>query len=343
MRSRFDTQSNFDTQGLFFGLKFLAVLIGLFALAYGGGQLVGERVFGSDTIDQQADDALAQARLHHALLTSVKEANRILAEDDELGDVSRGSDPVLAIASGVTPATSARAFLMADVVTGQVYIQKQATQKLPIASVTKLMTATVASEHIADNAYVHNEADGEYYRASDLVYPLFLRSDNIVADSLADAYGRTGFLRAMNDKAATIGMRQTHYDDPSGISAGNVSTAADLYRLAQYLYFKKRPLLDISQEERAAVTTRSGSKLVMSNQNHFAQDSHFIGGKLGFTEAALQTSVGLFSVNIAGRPRTVAVVVLGSYDWKQDTHTLLSWFEGAASPLPQKNQALTKL
>ena len=91
MRSRFDTQSNFDTQGLFFGLKFLAVLIGLFALAYGGGQLVGERVFGSDTIDQQADDALAQARLHHALLTSVKEANRILAEDDELGDVSRGS------------------------------------------------------------------------------------------------------------------------------------------------------------------------------------------------------------------------------------------------------------
>jgi D-alanyl-D-alanine carboxypeptidase len=81
----------------------------------------------------------------------------------------------------------------------------------------------------------------------------------------------------------------------------------------------------------------------MNNQNHFAQDSHFIGGKLGFTEAALQTSVGLFSVNIAGRPRTIAVVVLGSYDWKQDTHTLLSWFEGAASPLPQKNQALTKL
>lgn len=328
-----EVSSNFDTRGLFFGLKFLAVLFGLFAIAYGGGQLVGNRVFGSDTLEQKADEALEQARLHHELIASVKGAIKVLEEDDEW--IPRGDDPALAIASNVSPATSARAFLMADVVTGQVYIQKQALQTLPIASVTKLMTAIVADERLASTAYLRNESNGEYYRASDLIYPLFLRSDNAVADSLADAYGRFAFLQAMNEKAEVLGMRKTYYDDPSGISARNVSTAADLYRLAQYIYFKKRPLLDISQEERAKISAQSGEVLVMNNQNQFAQDSHFIGGKLGFTEAALQTSVGLFSVNIAGRPRTVVVVVLGSYDWKQDTHTLLSWFTNAASPIPQ--------
>lgn len=340
MRSRFDTQSSFDTQGLFFGLKFLAVLVGLFALAYGGGQFVGERVFGSGATDRQVDEALAQARLHHELLASVKTAAKTLQEDGEIDAASRGTDPVLAIASSVMPATSARAFLVADIVTGQVYLQKQATNVLPIASVTKLMTALAAGERLPTDTYVYNEADGNAYRAADMIYPLFLRSDNIVAESLANAYGRGAFLRAMNDKATTLGMYRTHYDDPSGISAHNVSTAADLYRLAQYLYFKERPLLDASRQTRASIIAQSGTVFAMNNQNQFAKDHHFIGGKLGFTDEALQTSVGLFSVNIAGRPRTLAVIVLGSYDWKQDTHTLLTWFEGAASPVPQ---TLTRL
>lgn len=339
MRPRFD-ESSVDTTGLFFGLKFLAALVILFTLAYGGGQWVGENVFGSDELAAKAEKDVERAHLHRELISSVREAMKIMSEDDI---VPQSNEPVLAIASVVKPATSARTYLVADLMTGQVYIQKQATQQVPIASVTKLMTADIALNYLATSTYVYNRSNGESYRPKDMLYPLLLRSDNLVADSLAEAKGYAVFVKAMNEKAKTLGMLRTRYDDPSGISAANVSTAADLFRLAQYLYFKERPLLELSREPSAAIVAQSGNRLVMTNQNYFSKNRNFIGGKLGFTEAALQTSLGVFSVNIAGSKRTVAVIVLGSHDWKQDTGTLLSWFEDAASPLPQQNKSLTQL
>lgn len=320
-----------DTQGLFFGLKFMGVLCALFLLAYGGGQVVGARMFTDPELSVrqvQAELALEQVRAKTALKSIDSHASSSIEKSIENIKVREE----LTMISTSTPATSARALLVADIDTGQIYYEKDATAALPIASVTKLMTATIASELIPLSAYVRHEGSGNEYLAGDMLYPLFLRSDNTAADSFADYYGRNEFLAKMNQKAQELGMAHTHFGDPSGLSPKNVASAADLFYLAQYVYLKKSFLLEVSREERKKIIARSGVPLVISNQNQFAEDGRFIGGKLGFTDEALQTSVGLFSINVLGEKHTLAVIVLGSYNWKQDTHTLVSWFTDASAP-----------
>ncbi len=236
----------------------------------------------------------------------------------------------ITLESDTLPATSAHEFFLADLVTGEVYLEQNAHTKRPIASVTKLMTALVANETIAFDTYVPFVDNNQRYRIGDLFYPLFLRSDNDVANSIAQYYGWSNFMRQMNAKAKALGLYGTYFDDPSGLSPKNVSSASDLFSLGRYLYFKKRFLLGISKTEDKVIQAVSGQEWHMTNQNKFAFDGRFVGGKLGFTDEALQTSMGIFAVPVDDEMRLVSVVVLGSYDGKQDTQTLLSWFSRSA-------------
>jgi D-alanyl-D-alanine endopeptidase (penicillin-binding protein 7) len=227
-------------------------------------------------------------------------------------------------ASSDLPATTASAYSVVDVEHGQTFIVKNGGDRFPIASVTKLFTASVASELI-DHAEQVTAPNGETYTLGDLYYPLILRSDNGVADRIASHVGLATFLAQMNAFATAHGMQDTSFADPSGLSPRNLSTSNDLVLLARVLYQTKPFLLDISSEENMTITSLSGVKWNMQNQNKLAADPYFRGGKLGYTDEAGQTSLALFNVPIHGETHVVAVVVLGSKDWKQDTRTLLRW------------------
>lgn len=240
--------------------------------------------------------------------------------------------PRLVVDTSRTPKIGAKAFIIADVITGDVYMERRADSRLPIASVTKLMTADIADDVFSPKRVVPVSSRGSSYTARDLFYPLFLRSDNRVAESFAAAYGTHAFLERMNTKAYLLGMRSTSFEDASGISPGNRSSAADLFKFASYLYEKKKHLLEISHAERAEVKSTKGVRWTMASHNRFAADASFLGGKLGFTDAARQTGLSLFKVEIEGEARIIGVVILGSNDWKSDTRTLLSWFARSARP-----------
>ena len=98
----------------------------------------------------------------------------------------------------------------------------------PMASLTKLMTAMVS----LDNDSNLNHSHGSRSRES-LFRALLVRSNNAAAEPLARTYpgGRAAFLDAMNHKAVTLGMLDTHFDDPSGRIVTNVSTAQDVGRM----------------------------------------------------------------------------------------------------------------
>lgn len=238
--------------------------------------------------------------------------------------------PRLTVDTSNMPKIGARAFIIGDVITGDVYLERRADNRLPIASVTKLMTADIADDVFLPKRVVPVSARGASYTVHDLFYPLFLRSDNRVAESLAAAYGTRAFLERMNTKAYLLGMRTTSFEDSSGISANNRSSATDLFKFASYLYEKKKHLLEMSHAERAEVKSTKGVRWTMASHNRFAADTSFLGGKLGFTDAARQTGLSLFEVEIEGEARVVGVVILGSNDWKSDTRVLLSWFARSA-------------
>ncbi|TGN38776.1 D-alanyl-D-alanine endopeptidase [Marinobacter confluentis] len=125
---------------------------------------------------------------------------------------------------------------------------KNADRQVPIASVTKLMTALVVMDsgqslnewlefrkrHIPApaNAYTRIRVGSELKRG-DILRIALMSSENFAAYTLARHYpgGYDGFVTAMNDKAAELGMESTVFVDPTGLSVANQASAADLVRL----------------------------------------------------------------------------------------------------------------
>ncbi|AZT85377.1 D-alanyl-D-alanine endopeptidase [Marinobacter sp. NP-4(2019)] len=130
----------------------------------------------------------------------------------------------------------------------ELVVDKHADRIVPIASITKLMTALVVMEsgeplnewlefrerHIpaAANAYTRIRVGSEMRRA-DMLRVALMSSENFAAYTLARHHpgGYDAFVRAMNEKALELGMTRTSFVDPTGLSVDNTSTAADLIKL----------------------------------------------------------------------------------------------------------------
>lgn len=250
--------------------------------------------------------------------------------------------PTIVLGPASVPHVSAESYLVADIDTGDVYLEKNAREQRPIASLTKLMTALVANETIMFNKKIsvasadlaHGEASGrpetESFVVGDLLYPLLMESNNAIADELARYYGTHNFVRWMNDAAKALDMQSTHFADASGVSASNVSVTDDLYRLAVYLANKKSFILGITRTPEKKLVAASGNVYPISNFNIFSGSPDFIGGKVGETGAAGETMASVFSVTVDGVSRRVAIVVLKSEDYTVDTTELADWFTQSA-------------
>lgn len=165
--------------------------------------------------------------------------------------------PIRASAVDDPPATSATSTIVIDAYSGQVIYEDNADEERAIASVTKIMTAYLAVEDMTlddprlDETFTVSQhaADSDeggtslYLEAGDVVsfevllYGTMLRSGNDAAVALAEACAdgdEDAFIQMMNDKAAELGMENTHYSCPNGlIDEDNYSTARDLAKLAK--------------------------------------------------------------------------------------------------------------
>ena len=133
--------------------------------------------------------------------------------------------------------------------TGKVLLEKNATDVVPIASLTKLMTAMVILDAKQDmnelieidrsdvDTLKHSSSRvpvGASIPRADVLQLALMSSDNRAAASLARTYpgGHQAFKEAVRRKAAALGMRQTHIEEPTGLSPNNRSTAGDLIKMA---------------------------------------------------------------------------------------------------------------
>lgn len=168
-----------------------------------------------------------------------------------------------AFASLKTPEISARSALSYDLTTDTLLINKNIDEKLPLASLTKIMTAVVAVENmdvkkniiIGKNAATIGEnsmglSEGETLNVEELLYGLFLQSGNDAAEALAEGspYGRENFIHLMNKKAEDLGLSSTRFTNPSGLEGDGrqYSTAHDLLVITRYA-LEKPVIAKISQ------------------------------------------------------------------------------------------------
>jgi D-alanyl-D-alanine carboxypeptidase (penicillin-binding protein 5/6) len=148
------------------------------------------------------------------------------------------------------PSVSAHAYFVVNPATGEVLAQRRAWSRVPIASITKLMTVIVALDHTKWNDVVRVRRDaadvgestinlrvGERITVGDLVKGALIQSANDAADALADYVGHgdeAAFVQMMNAKASELGLSRTHFTRPDGLDArAHYSTALDVTRLAE--------------------------------------------------------------------------------------------------------------
>ena len=236
---------------------------------------------------------------------------------------------------------SAESYLIGQLDDGQILLESGADDIHPIASISKLMTAIVSNDAMTyDRDIVITDsiletpgdsghlASGEIFTATELLYPMLMESSNDAAAAFAVSYGYDSFIKLMNSKAKALGMENTSYKDSSGLNSGNVSTVSDLFRLAQYLFFKQQFILSITKKPTYSMATSSAHNgHTLNNFNVFSAWPNFVGGKTGTTDAAKEAMISVFKVKTSDdKSKNIAIIVLRSENRVKDTQTLYSWY-----------------
>lgn len=230
---------------------------------------------------------------------------------------------------------SAHAAYVWDVREQRALYNKNAGLELPLASLTKLMTALVAREHLAGDVSVEitaaailqegdsNLSSGERFSARALTDFTLLTSSNDGAYALAAAAGAAlvpnnpeqAFIDAMNAKAVEIGLSQSHFTNPTGLDldeevSGSYGSARDMAFLMEYLVLEHPEILVQTREQVRTIYDGAGAQFEAENTNSTVVEiPGLIGSKTGFTDLAGGNLVIAFD---AGLNRPIVISVLGS-------------------------------
>lgn len=232
-------------------------------------------------------------------------------------------------ASATVGAIGAKAYIVMDAETGEVYDEKNADDVRSIASITKLMTSMVALEDVGVNQntpvslHTADEVGGARLRVStgttwsvgNLLASTLIGSTNNTANALARSTGlaKWSFVQKMNERARRMGLSQTRFADPTGIEVENVSTAREVASMALTAF--KHPMIRFLAS-RPSYTVRTADYTgyrTISNTNKLVNDSgmHVTAGKTGYLIEAGWTLAT--QVEKEGE-RELMIVVLGCAD-----------------------------
>jgi D-alanyl-D-alanine carboxypeptidase (penicillin-binding protein 5/6) len=206
------------------------------------------------------------------------------------------------------PTVDARAYLVMNAASGDVLLSKNVNARLPIASLTKLMTVDVALQHLSVDRYVTVSAQaaevgeesaglrvGERILVGDLVRAALIQSANDAADALADAASngnRALFVVWMNEEAGELGLTNTHFARPDGLDAqGHYSSARDITRLAQWVM----GIPEVSEAVRLRTSTIAGGRVLSTWNDLLGVFPGVVGVKTGHTDDAGWCQVALLA------------------------------------------------
>jgi serine-type D-Ala-D-Ala carboxypeptidase (penicillin-binding protein 5/6) len=244
---------------------------------------------------------------------------------------------VAAPAAAGPPQVRAKAYLVENGATGEVLAGSRANARVPVASITKLMTVLVAFDHAKlDDVVIAppsaaavgestiNLRAGERITVHDLVEAALVQSANDAAWTLAAHVGKgdvNRFVRMMNAKARAVGLRETHFIRPDGLDVpGHVSSARDVTLLARAAM--RNPTIRSIVDDRNA--TISGGRRLHTWNDLLGTFPGVIGVKTGHTDGAGWSQVAA----ARGNGCVLYATILGSPTRSQrnaDLATLLRW------------------
>jgi len=192
----------------------------------------------------------------------------------------------------------------------RILFQKDIENILPIASLTKLVTAIVASEFYKDTEEINISGEavsqlggygflriGEVLLPEELLHIMLIESSNDAAYAITELIGNEGFVALMNIKANDIGMSNTHFYNPVGLDPEdmkrpeneiNHSTVSDLVKLSTYLIKNYPKILEISSKEQYNLYLDNGGfhHTIFNTNELLVELDNVVGSKTGITEKA---------------------------------------------------------
>ena len=237
--------------------------------------------------------------------------------------------------------------LVQDADTGEVVFHKNSEAVVPIASITKLMTAMVTIDRELDmqQRVVLSREDidlrkgtksrlrpGTVLTRDELLMLALMASENRAAAALGRTYpeGMAAFVAAMNQKAAELGMTDSRFVDPTGLSSGNVSSARDLAKLVHAAHSYEL-IREYSTRDRATVSA-FGRPVNFRNTNGLVRNSHW---EIGLSKTGYISEAGrclVMRVRLASKD--LIVVLLDSWGKQSrigDANRIRKWLETSAA------------
>ncbi len=249
------------------------------------------------------------------------------------------------------PEISSKAAFFIDGIGGGAIFSKNIHERLPVASLVKVMTVLIALENTGmDEKYMVSqratemEPDemillaGETLTLKELLYGIFLISANDAAEVLAEGTlrqaqgkqaGRDEFIKLMNDKAKQLGMENSYFANPTGLDedlGNSYSTAYDLAILTRYLIKNYPQVVDISKTEHIILpkTENHQDYEMYSGINLLTTYPGVVGFKTGYTPEAGLTLITLAQKN----GKEVIGILLGSENRRDEARELLDYSFG---------------
>jgi D-alanyl-D-alanine carboxypeptidase (penicillin-binding protein 5/6) len=199
------------------------------------------------------------------------------------------------------PSLKASALYLVELKSGRVLLEKDATRRLPPASLTKLMTALVAMEAAAPQqvvqvdrrALVHRSSlnlhAGEQFLLRDLLTAMLVTSANDACEAIAWHVGGDAdrFVTLMNERVRTLGLKNTHFANACGFDApGHYSTAADLAKLTEQALQVPAISMMVRTVTRDIASVDGTRQVLLRSTNELLLDPDVTGVKTGYTSKA---------------------------------------------------------
>lgn len=234
------------------------------------------------------------------------------------------------------PPLSATSALIVDLDSNSVLFTKDAQKKVPIASTTKIMTAFLAVSFFKPNDLLvvpqglniegssMGLKEGEEITFRSLLYGMLLNSGNDAAYTVAANFpgGITAFVEKMNDQAKSLGLLNTHFDNPAGFDGPNhYSSAEDLAKIAAKASENGQLARIFGTKETTVISKDKTVIHPLKNLNKLLSTPGVLGIKTGTTPQAKENLVGL----VERDKHKILTVVLGSNDRFGETQNLIEW------------------
>ena len=234
-----------------------------------------------------------------------------------------------------------QASVVVNLTSGEEVFALQEHNRWPMASIVKLMGSIVALENMdkeqrvvisptAINALgvAGRFTAGDSYSVQDLVSTMMVVSSNDAAVALAENMPAGQFVYLMNQKAIAIGMNNTRFYEPTGLSSLNQSTASDLAIFVRYAWNAFPELFTLSAIDSILIKELNlDQNIRLDNINPLAIRNDFLGGKTGTTLSANQNLVAIFSIT----GENFAIIILGADDRIKETEKIIYHINNASN------------